>query len=346
MLSELEIVNPLDYPGWDALVLSAKNHSFFHSSNWARVLHESYGYRPLYFSQIENGKLNILVPFMEVKSIFTGKRGVSLPFSDYCEPILNKANIFQEVLDYVIQYGKKTGWKSLEIRDGNNFSKVTPIASYYYGHTLELSKNTERIFSNFRDSAKRNIRKADNEGVKVDISNSLEAIRKFYRLNCATRRKHGLPPQPYYFFKKVYEHIISQNHGFVALASYNKNDIAGAIYFHFGDRAIYKYGASDENYQNLRPNNLIMSEAIQWFSLNGYKSLSFGRTDPDNEGLRRFKKGWGTTESIIKYYKYDVVKGTFAHKSPQLTETQKKVFSKLPQFLLRATGSLLYKHIG
>ncbi len=149
-----------------------------------------------------------------------------------------------------------------------------------------------------------------------------------------------------YFFKKVYEHIISQNHGFVVLASYNKNVIAGAIYFHFGDRAIYKYGASDENYQNLRPNNLIMSEAIQWFSLNGYKSLSFGRTDPDNEGLRRFKKGWGTTESIIKYYKYDVVKGTFAHKSPQLTETQKKVFSKLPRFLLRATGSLLYKHIG
>ncbi len=345
MPSELEIINPLDYPGWDELVLSTKNYSFFHSSNWARVLHESYGYRPLYYTVLKNGKLNILIPFMEVKSILTGRRVVSLPFSDYCEPIVNETNYFHEFFEYLIKYGREAGWKSIEIRDGNNFTKETPFASYYV-HTLDLSKNTEQIFSGFQDSVKRNIKKGSKEGVEVDISNSPESIRKFYSLNCATRRKHGLPPQPYYFFKKVYKHIIAQYSGLAALASYKKNVIAGAIYFHFGDKAIYKYGASDENYQALRPNNLIMWEAIRWFSQNGYKSLSFGRTDPENEGLRRFKKGWGTTEAIIKYYKYDVVKGAFVHKSPQLSKVQKKIFSKLPRFLLRTTGSLLYRHIG
>lgn len=346
MSQEIEIINPLSYPGWDELVLSTKNYSFFHSSHWARVLHESYGYSPLYFTRIKNGRLLILVPFMEIKNILTGKRGVSLPFSDYCEPIVSEKGYVQEILDYLIQYGKEAGWKSIEIRDSNNFPKETPFASHYHGHTLELSKDFEQILSNFRDSTKRNIKKAIKEGVKVNISNSLESIRKFYNLNCLTRRKHGLPPQPYYFFKKVYEHIISKYHGFIALASYKQDIIAGAMYFHFGNKAIYKYGASDAKYQQLRANNLVMWEAIKWFSQNGCNSLFFGRTEPGNEGLRRYKKGWGTKEWVIKYYDYDLLRGTFLNKSPQLTDIPKKIFTKLPLFMLRTVGSILYKYIG
>ena len=346
MKLELEIINPTEYPLWDELVLATKNYSFFHSSGWAKVLHESYGYRPLYFTLIKNSKLMILIPLMEVKSILTGKRAVSLPFSDYCEPLVPEKEDPQEILDYIFKYGKQAGWKSIEIRDGKIFSQDLPVASSYYIHTLDISKSNAQVFDGFRDSTKRNIKKAMKEDIKIDISNSLESLNEFYRLNCITRKKHGLPPQPYYFFKKVYEHILSKKHGIVVLAMYNKTTVAGAVYFHFGDKAIYKYGASDENYQHLRANNLIMWNAIKWFSQNGYKSLFFGRTEAENKGLKRFKKGWGTTESIIKYYKYDLLKGTFIHKSPQLSQVQKKIFSKLPRFLLRTTGSLLYKHIG
>jgi len=42
------------------------------------------------------------------------------------------------------------------------------------------------------------------------------------------------------------------------LASLNGKNIAGVICFHFGDRVIYKYGASDKDYQHLRVNNLVM----------------------------------------------------------------------------------------
>jgi len=49
------------------------------------------------------------------------------------------------------------------------------------------------------------------------------------------------------------------------LASHKGKNIASAVYFHFGDKAIYKYGASDRKYQHLRANNLVMWEAIRWF---------------------------------------------------------------------------------
>jgi hypothetical protein len=347
MTIEFEIINPLNYKGWDDLVLSKRGYSIFHSSAWAKVLHESYGYKPLYFTLINSGKMDALIPFMEVKNMFTSKKGVSLPFSDYCVPIIPERNGFGGIFTVLIEYGKKLGWKSIEIRNGNIFAQDLPPAAYYYQHTLDLSiNNDEQIFSNFRGSTKRNIKKAGREGANVTICDSLNSINEFYQLNCQTRKEHGLPPQPYYFFKKIYEHIISKRLGFVVLASYNNKVIAGAVYFHFGTNALYKYGASMKEYQNLRANNLVMWKTIKWYSQNGYKSFSFGRTEPENHGLLQFKEGWGAKEEIIKYYKYDLRKGEFVKDSSRVTSVYNKIFHRTPITLLKFAGSFLYKYMG
>jgi lipid II:glycine glycyltransferase (peptidoglycan interpeptide bridge formation enzyme) len=130
------------------------------------------------------------------------------------------------------------------------------------------------------------------------------------------------------------------------LASYNGKTIAGAMYFHLGSKTIYKYGASDKKYLHLRPNNLVMWEAIKWYSTNGFRSLSFGRTAPDSKGLRQFKAGWGTDETTIKYYTYDLIKKDFITRKPPVSGFHKKVFNAMPINLLKITGSLLYKHMG
>ena len=343
-VNQLKIINPLDYPEWDKLVLSTRGYSFFHSSAWARVLNESYGYKPLYFTLIDDGRLLSLIPCMEIKSILTGKRAVSLPFTDYCEPILSHPQTM--MLNAIISYGKEASWKSIELRFGvSSLQQISPSYTYY-GHTLDISGKEDEIYSTFRHSTKRNIKKAIKEGVKIRILNSLDSISEFYRLNCITRKGHGIPPQPYIFFEKIYEHVLSKNKGFVVLASHDNTNIAGAIYFHFGEKATYKYGASDRNYQHLRANNLVMWEAIKWFSQNGYKRLCFGRTEPDNKGLLQFKRGWGTDERILNYYKYDIKSETFVSEISHLSGVHNKVFHNMPISLLRITGSVLYKHIG
>jgi lipid II:glycine glycyltransferase (peptidoglycan interpeptide bridge formation enzyme) len=161
-----------------------------------------------------------------------------------------------------------------------------------------------------------------------------------------TRKEHGLPPQPYAFFKKIHEHVISKDHGIVMLASYRQRPIAGAIYFHFGSNAIYKYGASDRAYQQLRANNLIMWEVIQWYSQKKYASLCLGRTEPENLGLRRFKAGWGAEERVLKYFRYDLRLGAFVQSDQKGTGLHNKLFGRMPAVLLRMIGSLLYRHVG
>lgn len=345
MKAQFDIINPLTYFPWNDSVLQDANCSIFHSSNWASVLSESYNYKPRYFTLTQKGRLTALIPFMEINTALTEKRGVSLPFTDYCDPLFADGVVLEEIVDDVIEHGEKSKWKSLEFRTENPVSAI-PVSSQFYGHSLDISRNEETIVSCFRDSTRRNIKKAEKEGVVVTIAQSPDSVRKFYHLNCVTRREHGLPCQPYIFFKKIYSHIISKNLGVVLLATINEKIIAGAVFFNFGDRVIYKYGASDRNYLYLRANNLIMWKAIQWYCGQDYHRFDFGRTEKGNDGLLQFKRGWGAREYPINYYKYDFRRRAFVSDPIKVTGLHNRIFRMMPLPLLKLAGAVLYRHAG
>jgi GNAT acetyltransferase-like protein len=342
----IQIINPIENPNWDELILTNNQSTFFHTAAWAKVLYESYNYKPLYFTLIEDSKLSALVPIMEIKSYLIRSRGVSLPFSDQCSLIVKNTNAFDEIFKEIIKYGKKTNWRIIYLKGNVKFLEGTifPFVTFLT-HDLDLSKTEQEIFSTFRDSTKRNIKKAVKNGVHVNIRNTLESVKEYYRLNCITRKSHGLPPQPYHFFEKIYEHIVSKKKGFVTLAIHQNRVISGAVFFHFGRQAIFKYGASNRNYLNLRPNNLVMWEAIKWHCRNGFKTFDFGRTEPENKGLLQFKRGWGVKEDILNYYKYDLLKDCFVSKKAGL-KTSYGFFKIMPEPILRLIGNILYRHVG
>jgi len=346
MNMEFQRLNPMNIEKWDDLVLSTQGYNFFHSAAWAKVLNDSYQYQPHYFSLIENDKLAAVTPMMEIRSRLTGVRGVSLPFSDYCSPIIGKEIRFDDVFGSIVKYGKAMKWKTLEFRDGLHFSTEIAVSSFFYGHTLALDENTEKIFARLKSNTKRNIKKAMREGVTVKFSSSIDAVKEYYRLHSMARRKHGLPPQPFQFFKKIYDHVIASDRGFVVLGYEHEKCISGAIFFHFGTKVVYKFGASDMKYQHLRANNLVMWEAIKRYAEQEYHTFCFGKTEPENEGLRQFKQGWGTEEHVIKYFKYDLVKDRFIQTNENVTGFHNKLFRKMPLALLKLCGSLAYRHIG
>src|SRR4029077_15099455 len=94
--------------------------------------------------------------------------------------------------------------------------------------------------------------------------------------------------------------------GFVAIARRGSQSVAAAVFFQLGNSALYKFGASDELLQEFRGSNLVMWEAIKFLAGNGATVLHLGRTALDNDGLRRFKLGWGTLEETIDYFKFDM----------------------------------------
>ncbi|HEY5996766.1 MAG TPA: GNAT family N-acetyltransferase, partial [Candidatus Deferrimicrobiaceae bacterium] len=298
--------DPLAFAGWDEALSSHPSATIFHTSAWARVLTESYGFKPLYLSErAPGGDLRGLLPVMEVRSRLTGNRGVCLPFTDSASPIADDEAHYAGMLSEALVVARARGWKYLEIRGGAEYRKDSPSSIEYVEHVLDLDRSEPELFMNLRTNMKRNVQKAQREGVTIGFSDSLEAVESYYRLHCVTRKSHGLPPQPVSFFRNIQANLLSRNLGFVALARVGNDVVAGAVYLHFGKRMVYKYGASSEEGRKLRANNLVMWEAILWGQRNGFDELSFGRTDAGQAGLLEYKRGFGTTERSIRYYRFD-----------------------------------------
>jgi lipid II:glycine glycyltransferase (peptidoglycan interpeptide bridge formation enzyme) len=238
------------------------------------------------------------------------------------------------------------GWKYLECRGGRQWLPDAPASTSFWHHGLRLDVGESALLSGFEDSVRRAIRKAERAALKVEFLRSAEAMQEFYRLMCLTRRRHGVPPQPWRFFANIQRHALTAGHGCIVLARQAGRAVAGAVFLHFGRHAIYKFGASDEAHQQLRANNLVMWRAILHYASEGFVELDFGRTSLGNEGLRRFKLGWGAREQTAEYVRYDFRRSGYVTARDEAQGWHNRVFQALPLPMSRLAGALLYRHIA
>ena len=286
-----------------------------------------------------------LVPLLEVSSRFTGRRGVCLPFTDLCDPLLFRECHPSTVTRLLCELARNRNWKQFEIRGGNTSARWTNPSVTFYGHTLDLRSGPETLFTRFAGAVRRAIRKAKLCDLDVQISRSEEGMLEFYRLHGRTRRRHGLPPQPESFFLNIHSGIIKPGSGFVVLAKRGSISIAAAVFLHMGKNAVYKFGASDERYQDLRGNNLVMWEAIQFLAQNAFDTLHFGRTSRENGGLRRFKLAWGTVEEPLEYFRFDRATNDWISARHNVSGFHNAIFARLPLALNRLIGAMVYPHL-
>ena len=339
------IIDPIHNPGWDLVIALHHDASCFHTSGWAKVLHHTYNHHPFYLQFSRGRRLAALVPLMEVCSPLTGRRGVCLPFSDMCEPLIFDRQVVDVVRDCVVRFGCERRWKHLEIRGSKYFRSDLSSAKQFYGHTLDLRRGVGETKKRFNSHVRRAIRKAERSNVSAVVVRNRQAMNDFYRLHVRTRRRHGLPPQPASFFLNIYEYIIKPGLGFIVLARRESRPIAAAVFFRFGNNAVYKYGASDIRFQEFRANNLVMWQGIQLLAHTGVEKLHFGRTDCENDGLRRFKLSWDTQEETINYFRVDPSGRQCLTPVRHEGGLHKRIFGRMPLVFNRLAGSILYPHL-
>lgn len=340
------LVNPLEQPGWDLLLAAHPDAWFFHGTAWAGVLRDTYQHRPVYAARMAGGQLRSLLPLMEVSSPLTGRRGVSLPFTDFCYPLKTEDQDAGELYEMALAEGRLRGWRYLECRSSDEDWPGSSPSLVYYGHELDLGVGGEVLYKNLEGPVRRGIKKAGATGLRLQFDGSVESVKTYYALHCRTRRRHGLPPQPFQFFANIQKRMLQPGLGFVATARWEERPVAGAIFFHNGRQAMYKFGASDDDFQQLRPNNLVIWEGIRHCAERGCERLHFGRTAQAHEGLRRFKLGFGAREVEIRCCKYDFRAGRFVTDTDGTKGWFNRVFACLPLPLLRLAGQLLYRHVS
>jgi hypothetical protein len=347
--SRLELLDPRSDAAWDTDVSSHADSTVFHTVAWASVLCHTYGHNLLYARFCPTGSLPALVPLGEVRSPLTGTRGVCLPFTDACEPLFSKASASEvpsdKLFSALCDLGRRRGWKHLEIRGPAGLPHDARPSMEFVGHELDLGVGPAQLVANFTPSVRRAVRKAEASGLRVEIRSDLDAVRSYYELHAKTRRRHGVPPQPWAFFKNLHRFLIAKGHGQVVLVEHEGRPIGGAVFLYSGRKAVYKFGAADPAFQSLRPSNLVMATAIRNLAERGFEKLDFGRTSLSNAGLRRFKAGWGASEKAIRYYRFDIRAERWLISADRATGLHAKLLRHGPILLHRLLGKLLYPHL-
>jgi hypothetical protein len=342
--AEVEIIDPTRDDSWDVLTASHPENTIFHSSAWARVLIGTYGHKPFYLHLSTGHKTAAVLPFMEVTSPVTGRRGISLPFSDVAGPLFFTPVDPQLLVEQISRIARERRWKYVELRAGGALAPATLMPAFF-GHTLDLTVGLERLRASLAGAVRRNLRKAEESALTIEISRKWEDLLKFYALHMRTRRRHGVPPQSVRFFSNIHEHLIKRGLGFVVVAALQSRRIAAAVFLRAGRKAVYKFGASDERFQLRRANNLVMWEGIKQLMDEGAHALHFGRTSTENEGLRRFKRGWGSKEESIVYSRLNPLTARWSTPAPESSGLHNQIFRTLPLPVNRLLGTLCYPHL-
>ena len=289
-----------------------------------------------------------LIPLMEIWSPVTGRRGVSLPFADFAGVLWTDTRQQATVSQALLDLAAERKWKHLELRGGPPPTPEAGSFRTYRAHELDLGAGLAQLAQLARRlpaSTRRSIHKAERSGLTITIGRDLHAMQAFYQLHGRTRRRHGLPPQPFGFFEAISRHLIEPGLGVIVLAHHAGTAVAGAVFFHSCGRAIYKFGASDSDRWDLRPNHLVMWSAIQTLAESGCQSLHFGRTANADAGLIRFKQSWTGAEKTLSYFRYHTGKQAWITDANPPAESLRLVFGHLPLALNRFAGRLIYPHL-
>lgn len=280
----------------------------YHTIAWRRLIEKTYGYQAHYLVlRQHNNEIRGGLPLFAVKTRLTGSRLVSLPGAQSCSPLVADQHGYEALLKTALELKDALGIEAIELKTDERFrfhqrSCGTALDGFSH-YLLDLDDDLETLEQSFhKNCVRRAIKKAQRAGLELVTSTSTNALRQFYPLFLQMRKRHGLLPQPYIFFKTMWRCLAPHNRIELLNARYEGEIVSSMIVLKYKDTVTYEYGASREGMKNLSPSPFLIWEAIKRAKAEGFRHFDFGRTDDDNESLVQFKERWATRREALPYY--------------------------------------------
>ncbi len=340
-------IDPLLDDRWPDFLESNARASVFHTRGWLEALRQSYGYRPVVYTTTEPGqRLTNGWVFCRVRSWITGKRLVSLPFTDHCDPLVESPEQLHVLAASLTKSQPGEGWDYIECRPLNAKLSSSDLvkSDEFCFHTLDLSTDLSELFRGLhKDSTQRKIKRAEREGVSFAEGSSEKLLDHFYQLLVVTRRRHKRLPQPRKWFS-----ILAGCMGdklVVRVAYFNGMPIASIVTLRYETTLTYKYGCTDEHFFRLGGMQSLLWRAIEAAKQSGLLEFDLGRSDASDRGLIVFKNRLGARPLALNYFRFPA-----REEAPSLAADATRYFEKYipftPTRILVGGGKLFYKHFG
>ena len=341
------VIDPLRDRRWNNLVDRHPLASVFHTTAWLSALRQTYGYRPMAVTTSPPAHdLADAVPLCEVRSWLTGRRLVSVPFADHCDPMVENTDTWSAMAAHLDRLRRSEGWKYVELRPRSlGDTSLASESAYYWLHALDLRSPLETLFAALhKDSTKRKIQRANREGLSCVEGRSESLLRTFYALLVKTRHRHHVPPQPLQWFQNLADSFGDALR--VAVAFHGTRPVASVLTLRHRDTTVYKYGASDDRYHPLGGMHLLLWKTIEMSRSAGCTVLDLGRCDRDNPGLATFKERWGASRSDIHYWRFGPTARPAGKLRTVAAQGARQVLDHAPVACRVAAGRFLYRHAG
>ena len=338
-------VDPADDPAWARLVESTDS-DVFHSPRWLRVLRSTYGFEPR--ASITLDKADIPsggTPYVRVQSLAETKVAIA-PFSDYCDPLAPNSETWKTLAGRLLEHGHPVVLRSRTNPLPAEDPRFRPVGQARW-HGLDLTPGCDDILASMHPSARRAIRKAQRSGLLLRDAHTRADLRAFFDLHLQVRKlKYRLLAQPFRFFEAIWQEFIETGQGRITFAVRDGAPVAGVLFLRWKDRLYYKFNASDGDALELRPNDLIVWDAIERGTSDGMARLDFGLSDWDQEGLARYKAKFGATEGVIRFLRHDpdVSGPARGATAPLEALTDLLTSPEVPDSVTEAAGDVLYRY--
>lgn len=340
-------IDPLCDVRWPRLLARHKAAGVYHSPEWLETIRRTYGYPAVALTTSPpEQELNSALVFCRVQSWLTGKRLVSLPFSDHCAPLVDGEDELTGLLSGLKNRCDAGARQYIEIRPSHEQwqpSGFTESARFYL-HRVDLRPSLDEIFGRFHHSCvRRRIARAQRANLVYEEGRSETLLKHFYRLAILTRRRQRLPPQPLTWFRNLVGCLGERLK--IRILFQSGRPAAGILTLRYRETMTFKYGFSDQRFHNLGGTQLLLWKAIQDAKSEGLLEFDLGRSDWAGEGLRRFKDRWGATRSSIVYLRYPDANVGLRRAGVGM-RLARRVFAMAPDRILTTAGNLLYRHMA
>jgi CelD/BcsL family acetyltransferase involved in cellulose biosynthesis len=343
-------IDPVSDYAWRELA-QGPSARVFHSPEWISVLKETYGFdaRALVIRDAV-GTPRAGIAYCRVVDDLFGRRLVSLPFSDYCDPLIAKNGEWNALMSVLVSENSTLILRCLH----NQILRQDPSLTTYkkaLWHGTSLSGRPEDLWAALHDSTRRAVEKARRSGVETEAVAGDDALEDFFQMHLHTRKhKYRLLAQPRDFFRNISRSFFKRNKGYILVARHRGETIAAAFFLLWNRTVYYKFNASDPQYLRLRPNDLLVWDGMLLAKRLGCSYWDFGLSDIDQEGLARFKRHFGTYEKEIAFLRHDpdgVKPDKYEetkHRMGQITNTLTE--DSVPDSVTEKAGDILYHYFA
>ncbi len=213
----------------------------------------------------------------------------------------------------------------------------------------QWSLDLTRPFAEVQRAADRNFRRqvkrATSEAFKIEHGDSDAMLRRFYAIQLETRRRLGVPPQPFRFFSLVRE-VFAPSHGLeIWLASSAGCDQAAVVVLRDGPMLYAKWSARAA--ESAAGASHLLFFSILEHHAGKATSLDLGRTDTRNTGLARFKAEMGAKPVPLPYsYFPRAPRHTSAEDPDRAGSRLTRIWRRVPLPVTRAVGAIAYRYLA